>query len=80
VDQLPQIEAVSAAPPELRELILKLDALYPGDIDTQIEKLLLILAHGIKSGLDAETLATLRADAAQWPESIQKLLAAEGVR
>jgi hypothetical protein len=66
---------------DLQEIILKLDALHPGDIDTQMEKLLSILAYCLTRKLfDAATLETLRADSHKWPESIQKLLAAEGAQ
>ena len=66
-------------PSSVTELISKLYALYPGDIDTVAEKLLDVMRYCITRKLfDAETLATLRADAEKWPESVRELLAADG--
>lgn len=65
---------------DLAAIITRLEALYPGDTDRVMEKLLAILEYSIKRKLLDETaMAALRSNAANWPESIQKLLAAEGV-
>jgi hypothetical protein len=60
---------------DLVAIITRLEALYPGDTDAVVERLMAIVAYSItRKLLDPETLAALRADALQWPESIQKLL------
>lgn len=57
------------APPELRDIILRVDQLYPGDVEKQMEWMLAVLRHCLKNNLlDASTLATLKADAANWPD------------
>jgi hypothetical protein len=66
---------------DLAAIISSLEAQYPGDIDTVKGKLISILSYCItRKLLDAATLATLRADAHKWPESIQKLLVEEVAR
>jgi hypothetical protein len=62
---------------DLEAIITRLDALYPSDTDTIVEKLLSVLAYCItRKLLDPETLETLRKR--DWPESIRTLLATEG--
>jgi hypothetical protein len=63
---------------DLQALILRLNELYPGDTDAVMERLMAILSYCITRKLvDPETLATMRTQ--QWPENIQKLLAAPEV-
>ena len=71
------MSALNKAFDDLTDLILQCDAQYPGNTELQMKLLLGLLAHGITNKLfDAATMATLRAG--QWPESIQRLLAAGG--
>lgn len=57
------------APPELSEIIARCEELHPGDLTKQVEWMIAIIRYCLENKLfDAATLATLKADAANWPD------------